>query len=476
MIATPEGWAHFKLKDVLETGAPVVYGILQPGPDTLGGVPYIRPTEIQSDQIQIDDLRRTTPAIAAAYRRSALRPDDILLSIVGTIGKVAIVPAHLDGANITQSSCRLRMEKRLVLPRYAAYAMRSPVLRKQYDACRLGTGVPRLNIAHVRELTIPVAPLAEQRRIVAKIEELFSDLDAGVAALERVRANLKRYRAAVLKAAVDGSLLPISKESVIYQFRNLIGKIGQGWSPKCDLLSNASPDEWGVITTTAIQPMEYRDFENKPLPEDLAARPHLEIIPGDFLMTRKGPRPRAGVTCFVRKTRPRLMVCDTVYRFRCREELVVPEFLEIALNSPAILREIDRKKAGINESGVSLTHGKLHVLEIPIPSADQQRAIIREVERRWSLISAAETEVDHGLKRAARLRQSILKRAFEGRLVPQDISDEPASNLLARINSQAGTDQGGNAPVTRRRPARKEPVPADLFTLAAGAKRKRGRG
>lgn len=63
-------------------------------------------------------------------------------------------------------------------------------------------------------------------------------------------------------------------------------------------------------------------------------------------MTRKGPRKRAGVACLVRSTRPKLMVCDTVYRFRCHESLVVPSYLEIALNSPDVVHAIDRQKAG----------------------------------------------------------------------------------------------------------------------------------
>jgi hypothetical protein len=202
----PKNWTWVKVDKLVEPDAPVLYGILQPGKDTPYGVPYVRPTEIENDVIQLDKVRRTTDAISDRYRRSRLSAGDILLSIVGTIGKVAVVPKELDGGNITQSSVRIRAECSLVENRYLAWALRSPILRAQFDEKRLGTAVPRLNVEHVRELNVPVASVREQRRIVAKIEELFSDLDAGVVALERVRANLKRYRAAVLKAAVEGKL------------------------------------------------------------------------------------------------------------------------------------------------------------------------------------------------------------------------------------------------------------------------------
>ena len=94
----PPGWAVIKGDEVRDDHAPIVYGILQPGPDQSDGVFYVRPTEIVDDEICVDRLRRTTPEIAAKYHRSTLRSGDVLISIVGTIGKVAIVPGFLDGA------------------------------------------------------------------------------------------------------------------------------------------------------------------------------------------------------------------------------------------------------------------------------------------------------------------------------------------------------------------------------------------
>src|SRR5262249_41596513 len=103
----PTSWVWVTVDQILGSNSPVVYGILQPGPDVKDGIPYIRPTEIVQDEIQVDLLRRTTREIAANYQRSSLRAGDVLLSIVGTVGKVALVPSQLDGANITQSSARI---------------------------------------------------------------------------------------------------------------------------------------------------------------------------------------------------------------------------------------------------------------------------------------------------------------------------------------------------------------------------------
>src|SRR5688500_8954865 len=95
----PEGWRWESLERVAAEGAPILYGILQPGPNLVDGIPYVRPTEIVGDRIDLSSVRRTTPEIAVKYRRSLLRTGDLILSIVGTIGKVAIVPVDLDGGN-----------------------------------------------------------------------------------------------------------------------------------------------------------------------------------------------------------------------------------------------------------------------------------------------------------------------------------------------------------------------------------------
>ncbi len=111
------------------------------------------------------------------------------------------------------------------------------------------------------------------------------------------------------------------------------------------------------------------------------------------------------------------MVCDTVYRFRCNEARVVPGYLELALNSPSVVEAIDRQKAGINESGVSLTHDKLGGVLIPLPPLAEQTRIVAEVERRLSVVEELESVVTANLQRATRLRQAILQTAFTGGLL-----------------------------------------------------------
>jgi type I restriction enzyme, S subunit len=126
-----DSWPTLELHEIVERSAPIVYGILQPGPNLADGVPYVRPSEMHEDGITINELRRTSPAIAKRYTRSSLSGGDVILSIVGTIGKVAVVPQELSGANINQSAVRIRPRRDVMAPEFLAWFLRSPIATVQ---------------------------------------------------------------------------------------------------------------------------------------------------------------------------------------------------------------------------------------------------------------------------------------------------------------------------------------------------------
>ncbi|RZK25280.1 MAG: hypothetical protein EOO43_05930, partial [Flavobacterium sp.] len=137
---------------------------------------------------------------------------------------------------------------------------------------------------------------------------------------------------------------------------------------------------------------------------------------GDILITRAGPRVRVGVCCMVKHTRPKLINCDKVYRIRINTKIALPEYIEVLLNSPAYSREIERMKTGINDSGVNLTQKGFVNISIPVPSLEEQKQIVQEIESRISVCDKIEETIIDSLKQAEALRQSILKKAFEAKL------------------------------------------------------------
>jgi len=402
--------------------------------------PYLRVANVYENRLELSDVLKMnfTPAEFETYR---LRHGDILLNegqSLEWVGRAAMYRDELPGSCFQNTLVRFR-SRECVEPRFALWLFLYYLRNHRFQRIAKWTvNIAHLGAARFAEIEFPLAPLNEQRRIVEKIEELFSDLDAGVAALERAKANLKRYRAAVLKAAVEGKLATSLKRECYEPIRwqplsDVVLSLEQGWSPKCEREACNDPNKWVVMKTTAIQPLRYLEAENKLLPVSLTPRPELEIADGDLLITRAGPRNRAAVACLVRRTRPRVILCDKAYRFRLDSSLADPGFIEIALNSPPIVDMLDELKTGISDSGVNLTQKRFLELRLPLPPLTEQRQIVAEVAEKLSQIEAADVAIDHSHARAARLRQSILKRAFAGQLVPQDPHDEPASTLLQRI-------------------------------------------
>ncbi|HAY3552450.1 restriction endonuclease subunit S [Elizabethkingia meningoseptica] len=300
-----------------------------------------------------------------------------------------------------------------------------------------GVGIPHVepNLLWKRLFFLP--PVTEQRIIIKKMETLFSSLDAGIADLKNSQEQLKTYRQIILKKAFEG-------EYEIISLNKIITKITQGWSPKCFNHSREKSEEWAVIKTTAIQYGRFIEYENKLLPENIVPRTQHELKVGDILITRAGPRTRVGVCCVVRNIQPRLINCDKVYRVNLNETLLDPYYFELLINSDEYLEKIDNLKTGGNDSGVNLTQNRFLSLEIPFPSLKQQQKIVKEIESRLSVCDDVEKQIENSLNQAEALRQSILKKAFEGNLLTEEELKackaepdyEPASVLLEKIKAE----------------------------------------
>lgn len=403
----------------------------------------------------------------------------------------------------------LRGKNELCLNKYLLYALN----QTNYRGYANGTTRLKLTQAAMRKIPIHLAPLNEQHRIVAKIEELFSELDQGIDNLKTAQAQLKVYRQALLKHAFEGKLtaewraqnahklesasvlqqriqyareqryqqqlaewqangkqgskpkapkpiIPITAEELAelpelpegwswMHLEGVVTGIDQGWSPKCEG-HPASETEWGVIKTTAIQHGRFDSHENKAIPNNMEPKVQHELHEGDILITRAGPRVRVGVCCLVRTVRSKLLNCDKVYRIRAVDSLSRSDFLEAVLNSPRILDKIELIKSGINDSGVNLNQTAFLSLAVPFCGLEEQKFLVQELELSLTEIDQLDQTITNSLQQAEALRQSILKKAFSGELVPQDPNDEPATALLARIQAEKAaqsTKQGKSGKV-----------------------------
>ncbi len=167
----PESWCWAPAGDLVEPGADIVYGIVQPGPEVPNGVPYVRGMDIEDGRILENQLRRTSSAIANRYERASLRGGDVLLGIIRAT-KVALVPASLSGANITQGTARFRPTAGISSDFLAGW-LEGPEAQSRLHSMYRGIDMPGLNLRDVRRLPIPVAPVQEQIEIGQRLSRFW---------------------------------------------------------------------------------------------------------------------------------------------------------------------------------------------------------------------------------------------------------------------------------------------------------------
>ncbi|HCI9488821.1 TPA: restriction endonuclease subunit S, partial [Raoultella ornithinolytica] len=158
----------------------------------------------------------------------------------------------------------------------------------------------------------------------------------------------------------------------------LIESIDAGWSPACSS-EPAAPGKWGVLKTTAVQSLEYREYENKSLPENKSPRPQLEVKAGDILITRAGPKNRVGISCLVEKTRENLMISDKIIRFHLISEDISAKYISLCLNYGVTSLYLENSKSGMAESQMNISQDILKMAPVAIPTTHEQLKIIDKI-------------------------------------------------------------------------------------------------
>lgn len=357
-------------------------------------------------------------------------------------------------------------------------------------------------------LPLPIPPLNEQKRIVAKIEELFSELDNGIAALKTAREQLKVYRQAILKHAFEGKLTakwreanadkletpeqllsriqkerdaryqqqlndwktaikeweakskegkkPVKPRQHQYDIKFSSNEIATFpelpanwvWVPLNELISglpramqsgpfgsNLKHSEFTASGKLVIGIDNVKDgyfsigSENRISEEKFAELKKYEARPGDLLITVMAS---LGRTCVIPRDIEQAIITKHVYRISMEQHLLHPEFYNYLLQSHTISR-LSMFESAQGQTRLGLNSTILKELPVPLCDITEQKKIVEYIEKNLSSLSRFECEIDSALKRSETLRQSILKKAFSGQLVPQDLTDEPAKELLTRI-------------------------------------------
>jgi type I restriction enzyme S subunit len=333
---------------------------------------------------------------------------------------------------------------------YLESFLRSPEAQLAIDAMKTGGNESGLNLTHGRfsKLPTPLPPLAEQRRIVETIEALFSVLDAGVGYLVTGLNRLKNLQRAAIARAIDGSLAhePSSGWTLV-SVREITASMDYGTSAKT-LAEATKPSDIPVLRMGNIQDGKLDLSNLKYLSSDHLDFPSKILSPGDVLFNRTNSAELVGKTAVYKGSPAVSSFASYLIRIRTSEE-VLPDWLALCVNSPQGRRYIASVQSQqVGQANVNGT--KLSQMPIRVPSLDVQERILVALDSTNAAVESCKAEIVNELQRASSLRRSILSSAFSGKLVPQDLNDEPASVLLERIAAVRASSE----PVPRRRRAR----------------------
>ncbi len=345
-------------------------------------------------------------------KRSQLEENDLLFSIAGTIGETCIIRKEYLPANTNQAFAIIRGAQSQIIPEFLAFQLNAFVQRIKYKA--RGGAMNNISIGDLNGIPIIIPPLKDQHPIVEKINKLFSELDAARWQLETVKKQIDLYKQAVFKSAFEGGL----SKNKIAEYENCsawkitkiadVGEIVSGGTP-----STKEPEYWdGDIPW--ITPADLSGYSNKYIDKGRRSitskglsKSSARIIPsGSVLLSSRAP---IGYVAIAKNE----LCTNQGFKSIIPSSRVTSEYLYYFLK--AHTQKIIERASGTTFKEVSLR--TISSLEIIIPPIKQQKIIVAEIEHRFSFCDKMEETIFDNIQRSEILKQSILKQAFEGKLV-----------------------------------------------------------
>jgi type I restriction enzyme S subunit len=256
-------------------------------------------------------------------------------------------------------------------------------------------------------LKAPCPPSEEQAAIVRFLDHANRKIDRFIRAKRKLIELLGEQKQAIIQRAVTRGLNPnvtlkasgipwlgeIPEHWEVRKLKQCVTAIEQGWSPQCDA-NRASESEWGVLKVGCVNKDSFAPEQNKKLPKNLMPDPSLEILDGDILVSRANTRELLGLAAIAEMPRPKLILCDKLFRFRVRPQFFNSKFLVSALRSKPSRVQIESSTNGASSSMQNIGQGVLKKLWVSIPTIAEQERIVDYIASECEPLSTAVTRTE----------------------------------------------------------------------------------
>lgn len=428
MIETPPGWVHATLAELLLT-APVFSDgdwVETKDQDPDGDVRLTQLADIGIGEWRNKSSRFMRADRARQMGCTLLQRGDVLVArMPDPLGRACIFPGDVKAAVTAVDVCIIRPDQAVLDPQWLMWLLNSPSTRGQVARLQSGTTRKRISRRNLGTVVLGLAPRPEQERIVAAIEEQFSRLDDAEASLARARRNVSHLGAAALAAITPTG----GHWTRLGEIAEIVGGVTKDSKRQSDLSFVEVP----YLRVANVQRgyLDLRKVTTIRVPFEKAKKLRLE--PGDILFNEGGDRDKLG------RGWGEINGCihqNHVFRARLLTTDFDPKF--VSMHGNTFGQQWFERMGNQTTNLASISLKTLKAFPVPAIPVEEQRRIVADAERQLTILDSLATAIDHGLTRSQHLRRAILQHAFSGRLVPQDPNDEPASELLKRIENGRG--------------------------------------
>lgn len=479
-IHFPKTWSTHRLVDLAKF---IDYRGRTPK-KTPEGVPLITAKNIRNGYINREPQEYISPdAYDSWMTRGIPKLGDVVITTEAPLGNVAVIELTEKFALAQRAIClQFYLDG---ISSYIHYALRAPDFQKALTLNSTGTTVSGIKAATLKQLSLPIPPLAEQKVIAEKLDTLLAQVETTKARLESTLETLKQFRQSVLASAITGNLTdefnstdsdyydllnaeinssnklkrvsPLKKDeiSAAKQLFNSEFKFSWQLYPLEQLVHQDRGIPYGIVQTGDAQQNgipTIRCGDVKALSVDMSqlklVHPDIEdkysrtrLIGGEVILAIRGSVGNAAVVTSDMVGDGILNISREVAMIPVRDT-INPHYIAFLLQSPGGYRCLAEKTRGVAQRGINLADVKR--LVTPVPSREEQNEIVRRVRELFAGADATEKQVNQALERVKNLTQSILAKAFRGELTEQWRKDNPelisgdnsAEALLTKIKAE----------------------------------------